>query len=904
MQHPTKTQAIKRFLTAMTHLDLAELYHHDMECQVIVARDGGEQVEGEYKGKRWCGYSDGLTTWKSFRIPYSAYSSPNYEDRIIKFDLMEHAEAIGMTGWNWKDQTSEWVAFDFDAITGHSDKHTKKLSLDDLKRVSDVACEIPWVTVRHSTSGKGLHLYVMLPSLPGIETHTQHSALARAILHKMSALAGYDFSSKVDICGGNMWIWHRKMAGTDGLKIIKQGDTLYDLPSNWRDHLTVVSGERKKIKHRLPDEKSIIGIEGKFEQLTGQRNKIKLDEEHLRLIKYLEEKGKFFWWDADHHMLVTHTKHLEDAHESLNLQGIFKTTSGGTNLNEQNCFCFPVRRGGWTVRRYSQGCTEHESWDQDAQGWTRCTLNIIPTLKTSSLAHNGIEDPSGGFTFRSGTDAAEAALVLGADLKIPVGYDSRSTTIKPHKDGKRIVVEFHRESDDNNEKFKGWLQKNGKWIKIFTANLHNPTDIETDDFDDMVRHLVTEAGTDAGWVINSDGVWHDEPLQHVKAGLDSFGLKPYEVKNIIGSSVFKPWKLVNKPFEMEYPGDRQWNRYSPQFRVLPNLSDNLTYPSWLSLLQHIGTSLDLAIKRDDWCITNGITSGADYLKCWIASMLQFPYAPLPYLFIYSDRQNTGKSILHEALNLLFSPGYQRAETALKQSSSHNGELEQAILCVIEEIDLSKNKSAYDFIKDWVTSPTVQIHKKYLTPYMIQNTTHWIQCANSRTYCPIFPGDTRIVVIHVPEPPVKQIAKGVFLQTLEKEASDFLGACLQLEIPPSNDRLNIPVIETDDKLSVIDSQRSALDVFLTEQCEFAHGFVVTLSDFYGAFIESLDPSERFNWNSKQKVSAQMPDCYPKGRLTNTSTMHWGNLRVKTLAPTEYCHGQIISLNGVLVPKHET
>ena len=53
MAQPTRTEAIKLFLTAKTHKDLAELYSFDMEVQVNVAEDGGSRITGEYKGKQW-----------------------------------------------------------------------------------------------------------------------------------------------------------------------------------------------------------------------------------------------------------------------------------------------------------------------------------------------------------------------------------------------------------------------------------------------------------------------------------------------------------------------------------------------------------------------------------------------------------------------------------------------------------------------------------------------------------------------------------------------------------------------------------------------------------------------------------------------------------------------------------
>ena len=96
--YPLKTKAIKAFLEAKTHNDLASLYTHDMECQVVVAQDEGERLDGEFEGVRWNGYSNGIESWRPFRIPRNASTEPEYEDHALNFDLARRAEAIGMTG--------------------------------------------------------------------------------------------------------------------------------------------------------------------------------------------------------------------------------------------------------------------------------------------------------------------------------------------------------------------------------------------------------------------------------------------------------------------------------------------------------------------------------------------------------------------------------------------------------------------------------------------------------------------------------------------------------------------------------------------------------------------------------------------------------------------------------------
>ena len=541
---PTKTEAIKLFLEASTVPDLARLYNHNMECQVNVAQDGGTRIDGNFKGRRWLGWTDNIITWKSFRIPYKANTEPEYTDSPIKFPLEAHAEAIGMTGWDWKHRLSRWFAYDFDAIIGHSDKHFQKLTNEELDDVKNQAIAIPWVTVRKSTSGRGLHLYVFIEPTP-TANHNEHAALARSVLGKMSALTGFDFESKVDNCGGNMWVWHRKKMTNDGLKIIKQGEVLDELPPNWKDHIKVVSGQRRK---NLPQDIESKGNEDIFEELTGQRQTVKLDEEHKRLINYLTDTNSLWWWDQDHHMLITHTACLEKAHQDLNLKGFFKTNSGASNLDEQNCFCFPLRRGAWGVRRYTPGVNEHPSWSQDGAGWTRCYLNREPDLATAAKAHGGLEDTKGAFVFRETEVAAKAAELLGINLKTDPIMASRETKLQQHKDG-RLIVQIEHKPQDIADKMQGWLPQKGQWIRIYNSPVATPAEPEVGNYDDMVRHLVTESNDDYGWMIKSEEHWRAEPLTHIRIALGSLGLSGKDITGVLGTSIFKCWRMVNKPFQ-------------------------------------------------------------------------------------------------------------------------------------------------------------------------------------------------------------------------------------------------------------------------------------------------------------------------------------------------------------------
>jgi hypothetical protein len=865
----TRTQAVKQFLDGAAIPDLAAMYHYGMEVQVNVAQDGGRRIQGEFLGKPWQGWTDDMTIWKSFRVPYHANTAPEYSDKAIKFDLAAHAEAIGMTGWNWQKQQSEWVAFDFDAII----EHAQGLSESELDEVRQAASDIPWVTLRKSTSGTGLHVYVHLDPPIKTMTHNEHAAVARAVIGRMAAITGFDFSSKVDICGGNMWVWHRKMQGTDGLTLLKRGNALKDVPTNWRDHIAVVRGKRRKNRPNfIPEEE-----EDDFGELCGQHQRTPIDEEHRRLMEWLQDNGAMWWWDSDHHMLVTHTVHLKEAHTELGLRGVFETASTGKERgHDHNCFGFPIRGGAWAIRRYTPGVQEHDSWDQDGKGWTRCYFNRDPDLQSSARYHGGLEDPSGGFEFLEAESAANAAVSLGASVEIAPQLAARKATLKPHKDG-RLVMEIKGETGDPG--MNGWILKKDKWVKIFSIKTAPAREVEVDTHDDLVRHIVTTNQEDFGWMVRSDARWHFEPLSHVRIALSSLGYGSKDLNAILGSAVFKCWHLVNMPFQPEYPGDRRWNRDAARLAFEPTEDmEDLKYPTWLSVLNHCGSGLDDAIKEDGWCQANGILTGGDYLKCWIAAVFQHPTEPLPYLAFWGP-QNSGKSTFHEALSLLLTRGYVRADAALISQAAFNAELIGAILCVCEETDLRRNKQAYNKIKDWVTARQLLIHAKYQTPFHVDNTTHWIQCTNDHQSVPVFAGDTRITMAYVPTmDPIDMVPKRYLIPKLREEAPDFLAAIMKLEIPESHSRLFVPVIDTEDKYAAAEANKSPVLVFLDDHCKPAPGHSLKFSDVYDRFIESVDPNDAVK---KPTFAREIPpDLYPKGRQHKDGQHYLGNITWKS------------------------
>ena len=826
-----KTEAIQKFLQSQPY-PWCKLYTPDMEVQVNVHKSNGEPISGVFNGHKWNGFSDGITTWKHFRIPWKAKDNPEYTDSEIKYDISKYAEAIGMTGWDWKNKQSRWVGFDFDSLIGHR----QGLTSDELKSIERRIGSLPFVTIVTSTSGNGLHIYVSIQSKQEIRTHTEHAAVARSILAKISGLTGLELEAKVDTLGGNMWVWHRNAKPSISYDVIKQATESIDIPANWQEYLAALTHSKRPVTD----------VDG----IVAAKQRLELNDEHIKLLQWFENSNSLFWFDDTKQMLVCHTYDLKKAHKDLRFRGLFDTISVGRDQgHDQNCFCFPSINGSWIIRRHTRGIKETLNWFTDSGGWTTCYYNRAPTLNIASRTSSGSQGER-GYSFKSLLNATDALRAMEFDCQIPESWKNRPATIEETKDNKIKLIVEGNEYDEHPD---GWVKNKSKWEKYF-CNFKSGQKVldELELPDELLRHI-TSNEMSLGWFLNSNNGWIELNRGDLISVLLSKGYKQDKINRLMGIAVSQNWRLVNKPFQLEYPGNREWNKNSAQLRFKPEKG---LHPTWDKVLEHCGECLN---------------ANYNYLLQWCAALIQCPGEPLPYLF-FTGPQGCGKSTFHECLSLLFTTGYSRADSSLINPSGFNGELAGAVICVVEETNLSKKGSASDRIKDWVTGRTLNIHIKGRTPYLIPNTTHWIQCANSIDYCPILPGDTRITLLNLKQLDT-DIPKRELMQKCEQEAAAFLYTLVNTEIPDYGGRLRIPVVETDLKISHMDENESELIKFIKECVHNAPGYCIKFLDFYTKFQQFLPSDERGEWSNK-RVAKELP--FIKGRYNEGGYQYIGNI----------------------------
>jgi len=821
-------EKFKRWLNRQPNIP--RQYEEGLELQVIVAQDDGER-----DGK---GFKKDDEKWFNVRLQST-------ESKIRDIYFTQHIEAVGMTGWDYKNKVSRWVGFDFDSIVGHK----QGLTEGQLNEIIEKAKTVPYIEIRRSTSGKGLHFYIPIEKCPEIGTRTLHITLAKNILSNLSALLNFDFKSKVDGCGGVLWVWSRRM-GHSSFSIVKEATSKFDAS-------TIELVEEKE------DRKS------KVKELTANLKYIDLSTEHRKLLEYFSAKGYSWYWDAELNMLVTHTYFLSQAHTDLKMKGVFYTNSEGKGgVNDRNCFAFPMRNGAWIVRRYHPNTQEHEFWKTDKSGWTYCFFNRIPTLDDLHKIFEGAVDSTGKYVFPRVDCIREILKYLSPTIKldVPEFAAHRQYKIKVLKDAKIAIITDKLDG----ETFKGWIAQKKTWEKVIPI-LEEENEVQIPD--NVVRHVIG-AGKDAGWFVYSTG-WINEPRINISSALVSMGYPPATITEILGQCILKPWSLVVKPFQPEYTGNREWNKFGPQLLFSPAPG---TFSLWTNILEHLGKNLTQSVLNHPWCKAYNITTGGEYLKYWLASMFKYPNEPLPYLFFYGP-QGSGKSTLHESIALLVNKGVVKADNALTSQQRFNGELAGAILCAVEETNLKNSKGAYERIKEWVTGKTISIHPKTQTPFDIDNTTHWVQCANSADACPVAVGDTRICVIRV-DMPLITTPKSKLQELLKIEAPAFLYELLNLEIPAPVDRLRIPLVETEEKKEEQIAGANLVEQFIYDECNLVNGHFVSYSDFIAKFHQYLilKGGKIEEW-SAIKIGRSIPltpNMPVKGRYTGSAMFHLGNI----------------------------
>lgn len=823
------------------------------------------------------------------RWPYDAGGNANYSDPPIQYIIANRMKAIGTTWWDWKNKRSIALGFDFDSLLDHVEG--VGIPQEEIAKLDTI--DVPWLEIVRSTRGNGRHIYVLFDpeNAPRTENHHEHSALARSFIPLIAKHSGLDIADNVDCKGMVMWIHHvNATAENRGYELVKPATQILTadfVPPTWKDNLEVVSGSRSKVRVQGWTPNGITKGD-ELDEMTQAVARIPLDETHLHILDMLEETGHTALWVDDHHLWQGHTAGLKYVFDVATergspLLGLFDTNSVDSDPGKPNCFMRPKPDGAWDVYRFGESTEECSLWDTQGK-WTHTTYNFPPTLRQICLSCGGYEgtETKQGFLFDFLEDLKEALKLLKSDVFIPEEAAGRGLSL--HTDRDRTLLCIEKKRNDEKKAFPKYVKTARGWETVLWGAT-NTSDKEVEEerlwstLDEKMRALKVmgkRGGSFDSWVLHDDNnQWVTHPKGNIEAFLMSDGiLKPIP---ILGSAIFKAWTLINEPFSAEYPGGRLWNRDAAQFTYAPvELKEGGTpvHPTWNRVMGHCGSDLNDYIPSLPWCADWGISTGGDYLTAWVACIMQNPFGKLPYLFMYGP-QNSGKSSFHESLSLLFTSGVAKADRALTSEQGYNGELEGAVLAVVDEVDISKaGSSVYNKLKEWVTGLTISIHAKYRQTEDMISTLHFVQMSNSRSSLPVFPGDTRITAMSVPALE-EEIPRDRLRDLLREEAPHFMRTLIDLEIPDPTGRLMLPVIETQGKLDAAAGNLNELDQFIESHCHEIPGQAIKFSVFKDRFLSTLEEVYRGDWKERL-IRNQLAERFPVGRGARVNQQIIGNL----------------------------
>jgi hypothetical protein len=781
------TESLSLFLNRKAMIfnrDLIGRYGPSMEGQLLV-----KQGEGEPVGGSGALYTDGVRCWWSVHIPKDSDTEPWFDDYALTYPLDDYASDFGMSGWDWEHLVSLWVGFDLDDLT-----HACGLTPEQLEEVRAALEALPYVELRRSTQGKGIHVYVHVDHIPCVN-HVVHAILAKAILAKISADTGRDFSADVDAFGAILFCWSTRASEAkrsyELLKASTQVLTEADLPG-WR---ATVLPPRIRTASVSGDEES----SDEFDELCSAFPAVTKDAEHTRILEEYVSRGWPLAWVADKRCYRVHTAGLAEVHDALELKGIFKTVSLGNDKTRPNAYAFLRPNGAFFVMRF-QTPTEESCWSINNKKKPYIVYNATPDLRTACLSAGGVMG-KGFFTFAHVAQAKEAARTLG--LQLP-DLEDRSVNFTVEKG--LLVVAAEREKKETPE---GWAATTRRLSVSFPLPAPNPDDSGAT-FDHLVRAIRNNddgIDKDGGYVIRAaNGKWCAVSDGRANITLMGVPMSKTDAQIVQGEIGRRPWYEMNEPFADEFLPDRHWNIRGAKLRFAP--TEPGPTPMWDRVFDHCGLGLDEAVAADKWCQDHGILSGGDYLRWYVARMVRFPKEKLPYLFFVSEGetgQETGKSTWARAVDLLFARGSVDAKQALTEK--FNLPLAGAVFCWLEEAALTHD--AYLKIKAWLDSPRMMIRAMRRDGYSIPNYVHMVQSGNKGSNCPFELGDTRVVVVEVlPLDPKDWLDWERDLKIgLETEAPTFLGRLWSIEMPERGvKRLYLPVLATAFKKNLLASAR--------------------------------------------------------------------------------------------------
>jgi hypothetical protein len=143
--------------------------------------------------------------------------------------------------------------------------------------------------------------------------------------------------------------------------------------------------------------------------------------------------------------------------------------------------------------------------------------------------------------------------------------------------------------------------------------------------------------------------------------------------------------------------------------------------------RHGDCSKFLDYMRDIIC--SGNERNYIYLVALIAQMFREPHKKPGVAVALRGDEGVGKSFFIEKLGFLMGPYYLKTSNPAYVFGDHNGQLKNKLLMHLEEAVYAGSKKEDSLMKDFVTSPTLEINEKFMPIYSVKNHLHFFLSGN-------------------------------------------------------------------------------------------------------------------------------------------------------------------------------
>lgn len=169
-----------------------------------------------------------------------------------------------------------------------------------------------------------------------------------------------------------------------------------------------------------------------------------------------------------------------------------------------------------------------------------------------------------------------------------------------------------------------------------------------------------------------------------------------------------------------------------------------------------------------------LQEGYEYVMNWIAHIIQYKSLIGQAVILHSKKHGVGKSTIPLIIRALLGDKYCTSIKKIEEiDKDFNSKFENKFFCHGDEIN-AKKKDIYDLVKDAITKTKIDINKKGIAEYEVNNKMNFMWTTNSYNPIKIEDGDRRITFIDCVE---ESMSKDEFTKLYEYIADSNMMATL-------------------------------------------------------------------------------------------------------------------------------